>query len=102
MRVTVDEVRRITSLARLRLIPDRERELVPQMAEIVRFAGEMERVDPGGLPGDAGGGLPSGPTPREAADEPACPLDRERLLANAPDHRDGHVRLPPLRRAEEP
>jgi len=107
MPVTVDEVRRIASLAGLRLSPEQERELVPQLAEIVRFAGEMEEGAPLPASPAAMGEPPGAPGPPEAPDgpapdEPAASLDRRLVLANAPDHRDAHVRLPAVHPPEEP
>lgn len=103
MSVTLDEVRRIASLSGLRVTPEEERELATEMAELVRFAGEMEAFDPsesagaspaleGAADEDAADGV------REAADEPGECLPRQTVLANAPDHHDGHVRLPAVER----
>lgn len=100
MSVTLDEVRRIASLAGLRVVPEEERELAAEMAELVRFAGEMEAFE-GGTDGEA----PEEPAPdadgvREAPDEPGECLPREAVLANAPEHHDGHVRLPAVARGD--
>lgn len=97
MPVTVDEVRKIASLAHLRLSPEAERELVPQMEAIVRFAGEMELPGEDGAEPSAGA---SGST-EGASDAPAPSLDRALVLGNAPSHRDGHVLLPAIHTPEE-
>lgn len=100
MPVTIEEVRRIASLAGLRLFPEDERELVPQLAEIVRFAGRMVEAAPFPVSAQTSGEPSDAPGSREAPDEPAASLDRGLVLANAPDHGDAHVRLPPLHPSE--
>ena len=92
MPLTSDDVRRIASLAGLRLAPEEAGELVPQMAELVRVVEEMAAPE-----GEGEAGVPlSGPV-REGEDVPRPGLDREVVLSNAPEHREGHVRLPPVR-----
>lgn len=98
MSVTHDEVRRIASLAGLRVAPEEERELAREMTELVRFAGEMEAFE-GETDGEAPEESPRGVRGvREATDEPGNCLPRESVLANAPDHHDAHVRLPAVAR----
>ena len=94
MRVTIDEVERIASLASLRVSREEARELVPQMAALVDFVDEMgEGLETeASAPPAAGGGTPERP------DQPEPGLDRDRVLANAPAHRDGHLVVAPLRR----
>ena len=98
MSVTIDEVRKIASLAGLRVAPEEERELAEEMAELVRFAGEMEAFE-GETDGNAPEESAHGPDGvREAPDEPGECLPREAVLANTPDRHDGHVRLPAVAR----
>jgi aspartyl-tRNA(Asn)/glutamyl-tRNA(Gln) amidotransferase subunit C len=95
MSVTFDEVRRIASLARLRLPSGEANVVAERMADVVGFAGEMASVPVPEAP--AGGGSSEGAV-REAEDVPGECLDREVVLANAPASRNGFVRLPPILR----
>ncbi|MGD2114668.1 MAG: Asp-tRNA(Asn)/Glu-tRNA(Gln) amidotransferase subunit GatC [Acidobacteriota bacterium] len=73
------------------------------MAEIVELAGGMSTFV---AEGEVDGGEPPGASALDmevmaeavAGDVPGECLDRELVLANAPDHEDGFVRLPPIRR----
>ena len=94
MPVTLDEVRKIASLAGLRLAPEEEAEVAERMAEVVRFAECM--AEPVGKA--VGGGAAVEGTVREREDVPGECLDPEVVTANAPDRREGFVRLPPIRR----
>ena len=89
MHVTIDDLRKIASLACVRIDRRRERDHVAQMEEMIHFAGDL------GGPARAGRSPHAAPV-REAPDEPRQGLSRDVVLANAPDHRRGHVRMPPL------
>jgi len=75
--------------------------MLARMAELVAFAGAMS-PPPGA---EESGSRDPGTVPvHEAPDEPrsggpgSIGLSRDRVLANAPDHRQGHLRLPPVGR----
>jgi len=91
MPVTVDDLRKIASLAHLRIEPERERETAARMEELIGFVRELG-------PADRASGPPAGAARAvsEAPDEPEPGLPRDVVLDNAPARRRGHVRMPPL------
>jgi len=78
MALTLDEVRKIASLARLRFSPEEERLFTGQLGRIVDYIDQLQRFETGGA--EAAPGLPV----REAADVVGECLPREVVLANAP------------------
>jgi aspartyl-tRNA(Asn)/glutamyl-tRNA(Gln) amidotransferase subunit C len=88
MALSVDEVRRIALLARLRFAPEEEGTLVRQLGEIVDYVDQLR-----GLPG-AEGGEAGAPAAREAADVVGECLPRATVLANAPASSDGFLVVP--------
>jgi Asp-tRNA(Asn)/Glu-tRNA(Gln) amidotransferase C subunit len=77
-------------------LPSGEEDVVAErMAEVVEFAGRMSS-----LAGEEAlvEGRSSEAVVREAEDVPGECLERDLVLANAPESRDGFVRLPPIRR----
>lgn len=93
MPLTLDEVRHIARLARLRLTPEEELRYTEQLSAILDYADRLQRVDTSDVPPTAfaaAGDLPLRP------DAPRPPLPRERVLANAPASRDGLFLVPPV------
>jgi aspartyl-tRNA(Asn)/glutamyl-tRNA(Gln) amidotransferase subunit C len=94
MSLTLDEVRKIAALARLRLTPQEEERLTRELGEIVGYIdhlAEFETVEEG----VAGFGLdlPS----VEAADTAHACLPRETFLDNAPERLDGFLLVPEVK-----
>ena len=91
MPISLEEVRHIARLARLRLTPDEERRYADQLSAILDYADRLAHVDTSGIPPTATV-LPF--SARLRADVPRPSLPRPRLLANAPAVEDGMVRVP--------
>jgi aspartyl-tRNA(Asn)/glutamyl-tRNA(Gln) amidotransferase subunit C len=110
MALTIEEVRKIASLARLRFSPDEEAAMAGQLGKIVDYIDQLQRLDAvgAGKPDAAAAaatdalGAPPAPAPRtapEADDEPRPCLPRESFLANAPAAQDGFLLVPEVRPA---
>ena len=93
MSLTVNEVRHIANLARLRLTPEEENLYADQLSSILDFAARLLEVDTAQIP----------PTatvfPLRAPLRPDIPrpcLPREKILSNAPESEAGMFRVPPV------
>lgn len=90
MALTLDEVRNIATLARLRLSPEEEARFVPQLGRIVEYIDQLHKFDQ--HPAEDGSAA--------AAEEPdriGDTLPRERFLANAPDSMDAFLVVPQVK-----
>ncbi len=90
MQLTLDEVRHVSELAKLRLSEEEIAEYTEQLSAILEYADTLRAVDTSGIP----------PTPFVLdidtvmrADEPGASLTNEEVLANAPDSADGFFRV---------
>jgi len=93
MALTLEQVRHIARLARLRLTAEEERRYAEQLSAILDYAERLKRVDTADIPPTAGvQGLPAPLRP----DTPRPSLPRERALANAPAIADGMFLVPPI------
>jgi len=90
MALSLEEVRKIAALARIRLSPAEEDAMGAQLARIVNYIDQIERFSPAPVEPAAGPG-------REAEDEPQPCLPRERFLANAPAALDGFLLVPEVK-----
>jgi aspartyl-tRNA(Asn)/glutamyl-tRNA(Gln) amidotransferase subunit C len=90
VRLTVDEVRHVAELAKLRLTEAEIEQYAGQLSAILDYAGRLQEVDTSSVP----------PTPyvlpvvnvlREDTPEPC--LSNEEALANAPDQEEGFFRV---------
>jgi len=101
MALTIEEVRKIASLARLRFTPEEESACAGQLGKIVDYIDQLQRLDAGRpAPAEsAAGGAPepAGRPAPEAADEPRPCLPREAFLANAPATLDGFLLVPEVK-----
>ena len=104
MALTIEEVRKIASLARLRFTPEEESAFAGQLGKIVDYIDQLQRLDGGrSSPAEstvsAAGGTPGpvGLAAPEAADEPRSCLPRETFLANAPATLDGFLLVPEVK-----
>jgi aspartyl-tRNA(Asn)/glutamyl-tRNA(Gln) amidotransferase subunit C len=93
MPLTLEEVRHIARLARLRLTADEERRYAEQLSAILDYADRLKQVDTSDVPPTAG--VQSLETPLRP-DTPRPGLTRERALANAPATADGMFLVPPV------
>lgn len=78
MALTLEEVRKIASLARLRFSPDEERVFTDQLGHIVDYIDQLQRYEAGEAE------AATLPPVREAEDRTRPSLPREIFLANAP------------------
>lgn len=88
--LTVEEVRHVAELAKLRLTETEIEQYAGQLSAILEYAERLQEVDTSSVP----------PTPyvlpltnvmRDDVPEPS--LSNEDALANAPDHEDGFFRV---------
>ncbi|HVR29624.1 MAG TPA: Asp-tRNA(Asn)/Glu-tRNA(Gln) amidotransferase subunit GatC [Thermoanaerobaculia bacterium] len=95
MSLTIDEVRRIALLARLRLSPGEEALFAPQLGQILDFVAQLAAYSTAPPV--------SRETPAlEAADQPGWSMPRHELLANAPAKLDAFLLVPQVKvRADE-
>lgn len=87
MPLTLDEVRKIASLARLRLTAEEELLFAGQLGAIVDYIGQLAEYESAEPRADA-------PPAPEADDLPQPSLPREVFLANAPSALDGLLLVP--------
>jgi aspartyl-tRNA(Asn)/glutamyl-tRNA(Gln) amidotransferase subunit C len=108
MTLTTDNVRKIATLARLRLTPEEESLFAGQLGAIVDYIDQLEQYAPGG----EAAVVPTGDTDRresheiqtatpEAADEIWPCLPREQFLANAPASLDGFLLVPEIKGTDD-
>jgi aspartyl-tRNA(Asn)/glutamyl-tRNA(Gln) amidotransferase subunit C len=91
MPLSIETVRHIARLARLRLTPDEEQRYATQLSAVLDHATRLQQVDTSGISPTASVlGLPAPLRPDEPRPSPA----RELLLANAPQPEDGMFRVP--------
>ena len=90
MGLTIEEVRKIAALARLRFQPEEEAVFVGQLGKIVDYIDQLQRYE-SGTEEDAGRPAP------EAEDVPRDGMPREQFLANAPAALDGFLLVPEVK-----
>lgn len=78
MALTLDETRKIATLARLRFTPEEEVVYARQLGQIVDYIDQLQRFETG----ESDPGVT--PPVREEEDRPHACLPREIVLANAP------------------
>jgi len=93
MSLTVDEVRHIANLARLKLTPEEERRYAQQLSSILESAARLLEVDTTQIPPTATV-LPLQAPLRPDIPRPCPP--REKMLSNAPETEAGMFRVPPV------
>jgi len=93
MSLTVDEVRHIANLARLKLTPEEERRYSQQLSSILEAAARLLEVDTTQIPPTATV-LPLRAPLRPDIPRPCPP--REKMLSNAPETEAGMFRVPPV------
>ncbi len=94
MALTTDNVRKIATLARLRLSPEEEILFAGQLGAIVEYIDQLQQYAP--VAAEAAS-LPPGELGAEAADEIRPCLPREQFLANAPAFLDGFLLVPEIK-----
>ncbi|HET9226468.1 MAG TPA: Asp-tRNA(Asn)/Glu-tRNA(Gln) amidotransferase subunit GatC [Thermoanaerobaculia bacterium] len=90
MALTIEEVRKIAALARLRFTPEEEAVFVGQLGKIVDYIDQLQQYETG-TEEETVAGAP------EAEDVPRACLPREQFLANAPAAMDGFLLVPEIK-----
>ncbi len=90
MALTIEEVRKIAALARLRFTPEEEAVFVGQLGKIVDYIDQLQSYESGSGE-EAAQGAP------EAEDRVWECLPREQFLANAPAAMDGFLLVPEVK-----
>ncbi|NIM92981.1 MAG: Asp-tRNA(Asn)/Glu-tRNA(Gln) amidotransferase subunit GatC [Anaerolineales bacterium] len=93
MALTIEEVRKIAYLARLKLTPEEEERYAGQLSAILDYAARLQEVDTSKIPPTATV-LPLTAPLRKDVVRPSTP--RDSILSNAPDEEDGMFRVPPV------
>lgn len=91
MAITVEEVRHIAYLARLKLDPQEETRYAEQLSDVLEYAARLSEVDTSEIAPTASV-LPL-VAPLRPDEVRPCP-PQQVLLANAPDPKDGMFRVP--------
>jgi aspartyl-tRNA(Asn)/glutamyl-tRNA(Gln) amidotransferase subunit C len=95
MPLTLEEVRNIALLARLRLTPEEERRFANQLSAVLEYADRLRRVDTTGIPPTASVLGSIAPLRADAVRVSPSPAEaRQRLLMNAPSVDGGMIRVP--------
>jgi aspartyl-tRNA(Asn)/glutamyl-tRNA(Gln) amidotransferase subunit C len=90
MALTIEEVRKIAALARLRFTPEEEAVFVGQLGKIVDYIDQLQSYETGAEVEAAAGAF-------EAEDVLRDCLPREQFLANAPAAMDGFLLVPEVK-----
>lgn len=93
MSLTLEEVEHIAMLARLELSAEEKERYRVQLSAILEYIRKLQQLDTRGIPPTASGLIS---TSALRADEPRPALERERLLANAPEEEQGQFKVPPV------
>ena len=93
MALTIEEVRHIAYLARLRLTPEEEERYAEQLSAILDHAARLGEVDTSNIPPTATV-LPLRAPLRPDEVRPCPP--KETILRNAPSEEEGMFRVPPV------
>lgn len=93
MPLTLDEVRHIAQLARLKLTPAEEQRYASQLSDILDHVQRLQSVDTAHLP-PTSSVLPMAAPLRPDQARPSTP--RQALLSNAPSVDEGMFQVPPV------
>lgn len=93
MSLTLEEVEHIAMLARLELSAEEKERYRVQLSAILEHIRKLQQLDTSGIPPTASGLIAAGAL---RADQPRPGLERERLLANAPEEEQGQFKVPPV------
>lgn len=93
MSLSLDEVRRIASLARLKLSPEEEERFAGQLSAILGYVRELEGLDVSGVE-PMTHALAAGEAPALRADEERPGLGAEVAVAAAPERAGTHFKVP--------
>jgi aspartyl-tRNA(Asn)/glutamyl-tRNA(Gln) amidotransferase subunit C len=91
--LSLDEVRRIASLARLKLSPEEEERFGGQLSAILGYVEELKALDVSGVE-PMTHALAAGEAPAMRADEERPGLGAEVAVSNAPDRSGTYFKVP--------
>ena len=91
MPVTIEDVRKVAYLARLRFSPEEEERLIAQLNRILDYIAQLNELDTAEVE-PTSHVLPLTNAFRE--DEAKPPMSRDELLSNAPSHDGKFFRVP--------
>ena len=94
MALTIDEVRKIAFLSRLRLSAEDERRFVVQLGSIVEYIDQLSGFE-------VSEPVPAMVAAPEAADSAAPCLPAEVVTGNAPESREGFLVVPQVRASHD-
>jgi aspartyl-tRNA(Asn)/glutamyl-tRNA(Gln) amidotransferase subunit C len=95
MPITKEDVEKVAQLAHMEITPEELKIFAPQMAEIVTYVEQLNKVATTNVPPALGGLTPEGEKTDSSRDDVVTPsLGQKTALAEAPDAAAGHFRVP--------
>jgi len=92
-KITIEQVRHVALLARLRLSPDEETRLQADLSSILGYVEKLSELDTANVPPTAQVGDPGTPTRDDVVtNQPAA----DAMLANAPSSQGGFFKVPKI------
>ena len=92
-KITIEEVRHVALLARLRLSPEEETSLQADMSSILGYVEKLNELDTTNVPPTTQVGEPGTPTRDDAVTNQPAP---DAMLANAPSRQGGFFKVPKI------
>jgi aspartyl-tRNA(Asn)/glutamyl-tRNA(Gln) amidotransferase subunit C len=95
MPITKEDVEKVAQLAHMEITPEELKIFAPQMAEIVTYVEQLNKVATTNVSPALGGLTPEGEKTDSLRDDVVTPsLGQKTALAEAPDAAAGHFRVP--------
>ncbi|MBP1157119.1 MULTISPECIES: Asp-tRNA(Asn)/Glu-tRNA(Gln) amidotransferase subunit GatC [unclassified Paenibacillus] len=91
MSITIKDVEHVAALARLELGDQEKERFTEQLNAILKYAEQLDQLDTDGVE-PTSHAMPLVNVMREDAVKPSLPI--EKVLLNAPDEEDGHIKVP--------
>jgi len=92
-KITLEQVRHVALLARLRLSPEEETRLVADMSSMLGYVEKLNELDTSNVPPTAQVGEPGTPMRDDVVTNRPAPED---MLANAPARSGGFFKVPKI------
>ncbi|MBD8069639.1 Asp-tRNA(Asn)/Glu-tRNA(Gln) amidotransferase subunit GatC [Bacillus sp. PS06] len=92
-RISIDQVKHVANLARLAVTEDEAKMFAKQLDDIITFAEQLNELDTENVV-PTSHVLPMKNVLREDVSKSGLPV--EEVLKNAPDSKDGHIRVPSI------
>ena len=94
MKITRETIQHLEDLARIELSADERKLLAEQLGRIVEYCEQIQSLDTDAIPPTSAVVHEKESKLREDVVKPG--LDRDVVLAEAPDHRNGYFRVPKI------